>query len=51
MMISYLFIVNYSNCGGNYRYSDTFIVGFVINKKTKWFSIEMLQIDAKYAFK
>ncbi len=47
MIISYLFIVNYSNCVENYRYSDTFIVGFVINKKTKLDYIEMLQIDAK----
>ncbi len=46
-MISYLFIVNYSNCVENYRYSDTFIVGFVINKETKLVSIEMLQINAK----
>ncbi len=50
-MISYLFIGNYGNCVENYRYSNVFIVGFVINKKTKLVYIEMLQIDAKYAFK
>ncbi len=43
-MISYLFIVNYSICGGNCSYSDEFIVGFVIYL---FFSIEMLQINAK----
>lgn len=41
-VISDLFIVNYSNYDRNYRYRDEFIEGFVINKKTKYFSIEML---------